>query len=217
MSENEQTFGGVTPQGTEDLGTGAGEGTQTPEPQGQGNDGGIDSGVYGAPESYDFKDIQLPEGFEFDNELASKFAPIGKELNLSQQSANKLANLFIQAQQNQAAAYGKQFADLKQQESNATLMNYEAMLNKDVEISGGNGDTAKMNAYLDVADKGYNKFASPELQQVLQQLHLDYHPAVIKHFHALAALTGNDSITKPNAPAGSGLSAAEILYGSSED
>ncbi len=216
MSENEQTFGGVNPQGTEDLGTGAGEGTQT-DFQGSNNDGqgsGVDNGVYGSPESYDFKDIQLPEGFEFDNELASKFAPIGKELNLSQQSANKLVNLYIQAQQSNAAKFSEQFAEYKKQESNATLLNYEALLNKDVEIGGG--DATKMNAYLDVADKGYSKFASPELMQILQETHLDYHPAVIKHFHALAALTGNDSVMKPNAPAGSGLSAAEILYGSSD-
>jgi len=209
MSDEEQITAGELNSQDEQ---GTGEGVGTPEPQGQGNDIGTDSGVYGAPESYDFKDVTLPEGWEFDNELAEKFAPIGKELNLSQESANKLVNLYIQAQQNNAAKYGEQFAELKKQESNATLLNYEALLNKDVEIGGG--DKAKMNAYLDVADKGYSKFASPELQQVLQELHLDYHPAVIKHFHALAALTGNDTITKPNAPTGSGLSAAEILYGS---
>lgn len=216
MSENEQTFGGVGPQGTEGQEAGAGEGTQNFQTQGSNNEGqgsGVDTGVYGAPESYNFKDIQLPEGWEFDNDLAAKFAPIGKELNLSQQSANKLANLFIQAQQNNATKFSEQIAELKKQESNATLLNYEALLNKDVEIGGG--DEAKMNAYLDVADKGYSKFASPELQQVLQELHLDYHPAVIKHFHALAALTGNDTVMKPNAPAGTKLSAAEILYGNS--
>ena len=216
MSENEQTFGGVNPQGT-DEGTGTGEGAGAIE---GGNDGGnntpdLNPEVYGAPEAYDFKDVTLPDGWEFDNELAEKFAPIGKELNLSQQSANKLANLFIQAQQSNAAKFSEQFAELKKQESNATLLNYETLLNKDVEIGGG--DKAKMNAYLDVADKGYSKFASPELQKVLQELHLDYHPAVIKHFHALAALTGNDSIFKPQAPVGTEKSAAEILYGSSEE
>ena len=216
MSEDEQITGGLNPQGTEE-GTGEGAGVQTPEPQGQGGNNApeINPEVYGAPEAYDFKDVQLPEGFEFDNDLAGKFSPIAKELNLSQQSANKLVNLYIQAQQNSAAKFGEQFAEYKKQESNTTLLNYEALLNKDAEIGGG--DSAKMNAYLDVADKGYSKFASPELQQVLQELHLDYHPAVIKHFHALAALTGNDSILKPHAPAGTEKSAAEILYGSSEE
>ena len=77
----------------------------------------------------------------------------------------------------------------------------------------GGGDKAKMNAYLDVADVGYNSFATPELKSVLSELHLDYHPAVIKLFHRLGKLCGNDSIAKTNAPTGTKQNAADILYG----
>jgi len=57
MSDEEQITAGELNSQNEGAGIGAG----TPEPQGQGNDGGYDSGVYGAPESYDFKDVTLPE------------------------------------------------------------------------------------------------------------------------------------------------------------
>jgi len=171
-------------------------------------------GAYGAPENYDFKDLKLPEGIQIDENLAAKFAPIGKELNLSQQSANKLANLLVEIQQEQLADAPNKIAEYKRQEKEAVKLSYEKLLNTDKEI--GAGDAVKMNAFLDVADKGYNAFATPELKAVLQDLHLDYHPAVIKLFHKLGSLTGNDKITQINAPVGTKQSAADILYGSKE-
>jgi len=174
-------------------------------------DEGADNGAYGAPENYDFKDLQMPEGFQIDEALAAKFAPIGKELNLSQQSANKLANLLVEIQQEQLADAPNKIAEYRKQEQEAVKLSYEKLLNTDKEIGGG--DKAKMNAYLDVADVGYNSFATPELKNVLSELHLDYHPAVIKLFHRLGKLCGNDSISKTNAPTGTKQNAADILYG----
>ena len=85
------------------------------------------------------------------------------------------------------------------------------MLNTDKEI--GAGDKDKMNAYIDVADIGYNSFASDELKAVLQEYSLDYHPAVIKHFHRLGKLCGNDKIETAKNPVGSSKDLADILYG----
>ena len=171
-----------------------------------------DNGVYGAPDSYDFKDVKLPEGYTIDEALAAKFAPIGKKLNLSQQSANELASLLVEVQQGQLQTAPDKIAEIKRQEQEATRLNYEKMLNTDAEIGGG--DKAKMNAYLDVADVGYNSFASKELKTVISQLGLDYHPAVIKHFYRLGKLCGNDKITKTGSQVQE-LSAAQILYGNS--
>ena len=171
-----------------------------------------DNGVYGAPDSYDFKDVKLPEGYTIDEALAAKFAPIGKKLNLSQQSANELASLLVEVQQGQLQTAPDKIAEIKRQEKEATRLNYEKMLNTDAEIGGG--DKAKMDAYLDVADVGYNSFASKELKTVISQLGLDYHPAVIKHFYRLGKLCGNDKITKTGSQVQE-LSAAQILYGNS--
>lgn len=44
----------------------------------------------GAPEKYDFSSI-IPEGAQVDEKAASEFGNIAKELNLSQEQANKLA------------------------------------------------------------------------------------------------------------------------------
>lgn len=184
-------------------------------PENSADAGNSDNGAYGAPENYDFKGLQLPEGFQIDEALAAKFAPIGKELNLSQQSANKLANLLVEIQQEQLADAPNKIAEYKKQEQEAVRLSYEKLLNTDKEIGGG--DKAKMNAYLDVADVGYNAFATPELKNVLQDLHLDYHPAVIKLFHRLGKLCGNDNITKTNIPVGAKQNAADILYGNNSE
>lgn len=165
----------------------------------------------GSPETYDFKDVQLPEGFKIDDVLAEKFAPIGKKLNLSQQGANELANLLVDFQQSQMANANEKIAEYEKQKAAATKLSYEKMLNTDKEIGGG--DITKMNAYLDVADVGYNSFASSELKQVLAQFNLDYHPAVIKHFHRLGKMCGNDKILSTGKPTVS-TNPADILYGS---
>lgn len=167
-----------------------------------------------APETYDFKDLKMPEGIQFDEELAKEFAPIGKELNLTQQQANRLAECLANYQKKQLDSAPEKLAEYKKQESEATKLRYEEMLNKDKEIGGG--DKAKMNAYLDTADIGYSNFASPELKGVFKELHLNYHPEVIKLFHKLGTLCGDDSITKATAPIGTKQSAAEILYADSE-
>lgn len=229
MSENEQiAAAGLNQEAADaaagnnaDIQTSANDGANTAAPaddtaaQNQAADAGDDNGAYGAPESYDFKGLQLPEGFQIDEALAAKFAPIGKELNLSQQSANKLANLLVEIQQEQLADAPNKIAEYKKQEQEAVKLSYEKLLNTDKEIGGG--DKAKMNAFLDVADVGYNAFATPELKNVLSELHLDYHPAVIKLFHRLGKLCGTDSITKTNAPTGVKQNAADILYGNNSE
>lgn len=166
---------------------------------------------FGAPEEYDFKTIEMPEGIQFDNALADKFAPIAKKLNLSQEGANELVSLLAEHQKEQLGNQQELIAEFKRQELEATKIQYQKLLDSDNEISGGGKD--KYNAYLDVADKGYNSFASDELKKVIEQLGLQYHPSVIKHFHKLGELCGNDTIQKSSIPAGEKQSAADILYG----
>ena len=89
------------------------------------------------------------------------------------------------------------------------------MMNSDVEMGAGNKE--KQNAYIDVADKGYNAFASDKLKNVLSELGLVYHPEVIKHFHKLGELTGNDSIQQSTRPVGPSERAADVLYGNSQN
>lgn len=163
------------------------------------------------PDKYNFDNIQMPDGITFDTALAEKFEPIAKKLNLSQEDANELVNMLAEHQHSQLANQQELIAEFKRQEIEASKIEYQKMMNADTEIGGGDKD--KQNAYLDIADKGYTKFASQELMDTLQALGLDYHPSVIKHFYNLGKLVGNDSITKTNIPVGNAQNAADILYG----
>ena len=169
-----------------------------------------DNNFYGAPESYDFSKIEYPEGISMDEALAKEFAPVGKKLGLSQEGANELAGLLIKYQQSQMADAPNKIAEFKRQEAAQTKLAYEKLLNDDKEIGGG--DESKRNAYLDVADVGYNSFANDELKDLLHSLSLDYHPAVIKHFYRLGKMCGNDKFTNTGSPSQE-ISAAQILYG----
>jgi len=169
---------------------------------------------YGAPENYDFKNLELPEGITIDDKLTEKFTPALKELNLSQKSADKLAHLLAEYQQAQTENAEEQLAEFKRQEKAALKMSYEKMLNSDKEIGV---DEAQRNAYIDVADVGYKAFANDDFKGLLQELHLDYHPAVIKHFYRLGKLCGNDKILSSSTPQVPEMSRAEILYPTNYD
>ncbi len=163
------------------------------------------------PETYDFQNIELPEGIIFDDKLAQKFTPVAKELNLSQEDASKLVNMLVEHQKEQLGNQKEIIAEFKRQELEATKIEYQKLLNSDNEISGKGEE--HYNAYLNVADKGYRAFASESLMNVIEQYGLEYHPDVIKHFYRLGKLCGQDNIQISKNPVGEKESAAEILYG----
>jgi hypothetical protein len=98
---------------------------------------------------------------------------------------------------------------IMQQVQQAKVAQYQQALNTDKEI--GNGDRSKMNAYLDVADKGYTAFATDEVKQALAEVGLNYHPAIVKMFHRIGELVGDDKIYGTRSPVAS-QDPADILY-----
>lgn len=174
-----------------------------------GNQNNDDNPIYGAPESYDYKDIKLPEGYEYDKDMLKEFDALNKETNLSQAQANKYMEFGVKLAQKQAG----NIPALLEQVQQAKITQYKQALNTDKEIGGG--DKNKMNAYLDVAEKGYSAFANDEVKAVFADAGLNYHPAVIKMFHKIGELVGEDKIFSANKPNGTNNGdPAEILYGS---
>lgn len=162
------------------------------------------------PEEYDYSEIKLPDGMELDKDMLGEFNAVAKEEGLSQEQANKYINLAVKLVEKQSKGLATQY----QQAQQAKIASYQQALNTDEEIGGG--DKSKMDAYLNVADFGYSKFASDELKQVLANDGLNYHPEVIKLFHKLGELCQQDDLPNVSTPAGKEKTAAEILYGSDE-
>lgn len=166
--------------------------------------------LYGAPESYDFKTIEFPEGIEYNEEYGKKFSTVAKELNLSQKSANKLVNMYVDILKEQAASAPETIKEFNKKQIQAEVENWDKAINQDAEIGNGNKD--KIEAYMAKANEGYKAFASDGLQDILKQKGLNHHPEIIKLFYKLSNLTGEDKIltggntVKEESP-------AEILYG----
>ena len=165
-----------------------------------------DSGIYGSPEAYDYKDIKLPEGYEYDKDMLKEFDALNKETNLSQARANKYMEFGLKLAQKTAG----NVPEIIKQVQQAKVTQFQQALNTDKEIGGG--DKTKMNAYLDVADKGYTAFANDEVKAALADAGLNYHPAIVKMFHRIGELVGDDKIFAPKTPSGTPVDNADILY-----
>lgn len=170
-------------------------------------DGADDKGIYGAPETYDYKDIKIPDGYEYDKDMLKEFDALNKECNLSQQSANKYMEFGLRL----AQKYNADLPKVLQQVHQAKVAQFKQAINTDTEIGGG--DKTKIEAYLDVADKGYTAFANDKVKSALAEAGLNYHPEIIKMFHKIGELVGDDKIYATKAPA-STTDVASILYGS---
>jgi hypothetical protein len=168
-----------------------------------------DAEIYGAPESYDYTGVELPDGMTLDQEILDEFNPIAKKFNLSQASSNELMGLAVKLVQKQVNGLTNGIKEAQQ----AEVAQYKALLENDKEI-GTNKETR--DAYLDIADIGYNAVAKTDVKKVLTEKGLNYHPDIIKMFHEIGKLCKEDSLPEVRTPVGQSERAADILYGNRE-
>lgn len=127
----------------------------------------------GAPEAYEFK---APEGREFDPEVVSQFAEVAKELNLTQDAAQKVLDKMAPAiaarQENAIAAARAQWvADTK----------------ADSEIGG-----AELAQKIALANNTFEKFGTPELRKLLDESGLGDHPEMLRWAHRVGKAMSED-------------------------
>lgn len=150
----------------------------------------------GAPEAYEFK---APEGSELDKAAVEQFEPIARELNLSQEQAQKLVDLYgtkvmPQLMKQQADTWQKQVAD------------WGTATKEDKEIGG-----EKFEGNLTRAKQAMDKFATPELREFLETSGMGNHPELIRVFVKVGAAMSEDSLVTSNEKGQ--RSAADVLYG----
>ena len=177
-----------------------------PEENGEGEGKSNQEEIYGAPESYDYSKIQLPEDMTLDEEMVAKFNPIAKELNLSNESANRLMSLAVELTGKNAARFSEAAAQLQIAEKNS----YLELLDKDQELNSYS--TEEYDQYLSVAKLGVDKVATNGFKQILKDKGLANHPEFIKTFHAIGKLCKEDSPAGNNTPAGVKVNPASVLY-----
>lgn len=195
--------GGVPPASASTEGTGepatnvenqqAGEGTAEsktdtkPEDssQGEGDKGqeGESSDSEGAPEEY--ADFDMPEGFQLQAEMTNDIKSVAKELNLTQEQAQKLADI---------AANRVQFANASQVEA---LKQAQTQWSQDSKADKEFGGDA-LNENLSVAKKALDQFGTPELRNLLNESGLGNHPEIIRAFYRAGKAISEDNHFVPS-------------------
>jgi hypothetical protein len=127
----------------------------------------------GAPEKYEFK---APEGTTFDDAVLGAYSEVAKELNLSQEAAQKVLDKVapvIQARQ------------AEQIEAMRTAWAQSAMADKEF---GGD----KLSENLATAKKALDTFGTPELRKLLNETGLGNNPEVIRAFYRAGKAISED-------------------------
>lgn len=124
----------------------------------------------GAPEAYE--SFTVPEGFELDEQLLGEFTPVLKDLNLSQEAAQKLVDFAPKLVEKTVAQ--TQTAVLTQL-GLADHASWAAALKADAEIGG-----EKLPENLGLAKKAFSAFFSPNAQKLINGLGLGNHPELIR-------------------------------------
>ena len=127
----------------------------------------------GAPEKYEF---QAPEGQKFDDTVLGAYSEIAKELNLSQEAAQKVLDKVapvIQARQ------------AEQIEAVRTAWAESAKTDKEF---GGD----KLPENLATAKKALDTFGTPELKKLLNESGLGNNPEVIRAFYRAGKAISED-------------------------
>lgn len=149
----------------------------------------------GAPETYEFK---AAEGVELDTEALKDFEPVARELNLTNEQAQKLVDAYPKilagVQQRQVEAWQKQTQD------------WAADVKADKEIGGD-----KLTASLSKAQQALETFGTPELKEYLNETGLGNHPELVKAFVKIGKAMSEDNMV--SAGNTGQRSAAEVLYG----
>ena len=150
----------------------------------------------GAPEKYEFK---AAEGQELDAAALEQFEPIARELNLTNEQAQKMVDLYgtqilPMVQKQQAEAWQK------------TTEQWAADVKADKEIGGD-----KLTASIGVAQRALETFGTPDLKEYLNSTGLGNHPDLIKFCVKVGQAMSEDKVLTGNEHGQ--RSAAQVLYG----
>ncbi|MDD3884554.1 MAG: hypothetical protein PHW66_06415 [Gallionella sp.] len=178
--------------------SGEGEGGEQPAagaaPNGEpgGGTNGDDDAPEGAPEKYEFT---AGEGLSLDETVIGAFSEVAKDLNLTQDAAQKVLDKMApviasrQAEQIQAVQSGWREAAMK-----------------DTEYGG-----EKLGENVAIAQKALDQFGSEEFKTLLKESGFGNHPEVIRAFYRVGKATSPDGIVMGKTPNAT-KNAGDVLY-----
>lgn len=151
---------------------------QTPAAAPEGDAGGSEATPEKVvPEKYEFK---TPEGEALEGAFLGEFEGIARELGLSQEQANKVAELGVKM--------SKDFGVQQEQAMASASEQWQASVTADKEIGGD-----KLPENLAIAKKALADFGTPELSELLEKSKLGNHPEVVRFMVRAGKAISQDS------------------------
>ena len=141
--------------------------------KGEGSTDGDQGKPQGAPEKYEFK---AHEGQQFDTQVLEQFSEVAKELNLSQDAAQKVLDKMSPVL---AARQAEAIEAVKTQ--------WAEQARADKEFGG-----EKLDQNIAVAKKALDQFGSPELSKLLKESGLGNNPEVIRFMYRAGKAISED-------------------------
>lgn len=126
-------------------------------------------------------EFTMPEGVEIDPATLGNLTELSKELGLTKEQAQKVADLGAQQAQRWAAAQEQAINDVSAQ--------WIDTVKTDKEIGGD-----RMAEKLAVAKRALDLFGSPELTQLLDESRLGNHPELIRAFYRAGKAISDDAL-----------------------
>jgi len=149
----------------------------------------------GAPEKYE---LAAPEGMTLEPETTTQFETVARELNLTNEQANKLVPL--------AAELVKRNVAQQQAAQVAQVQKWLDESKADQEYGGEKFDTNVGTVRNAVA-----RFATPQLKELMDQTGLGNHPEVVRLFYRIGNAIAEDKFVAAS-PAAPKKSAASVLF-----
>lgn len=153
-----------------------------------------DAKAAGEPPSY--SDFKVPEGMTLDKAMVDQFTPIAKELNLNQDQAQKVVDLYAAAMKGQQDAWNK------------TLQGWLDQTKADKEIGGQN-----LESTLRLANGVLDKFGSKELREAGEKFGFSHNPDFVRFLSKIGKAMGEDTlVTGSTSTAEPAKSVAQKFY-----
>ena len=150
-----------------------------------------------APDVYD--PFKLPEGMEVNPDLMKEATDIFKDLNLTQDQAQKLVEFDIKRTQDAVSKEGDAWTELTE--------GWKKESNTDKEFGGAN-----LEANLAVAKKGRDAFGNKEFTSMLEITGVGNHPEMIRFLFKLGSKLGDDKILQGSNVVGTEKDQAHRLF-----
>jgi hypothetical protein len=154
-----------------------------------------------APETaYEFS---FAEGVEVDPDTLGSLKELSKELGLTQEQAQKIADL--------GAAQSQKWVALQEQAITEASAQWVEEVKADKEIGGD-----RLSENLGIAKRALDRFGTPELTRLLDESRLGNHPELIRAMYRIGKAISDDAVVPGSRSAfGSTNSLAQRLYDNS--